>query len=68
MHLSALGKPAQINPILEIRGPDGTILYKKDVVYQKQVIPAGVAYLIRDILSTKTNFPPSWRSLYTYGK
>lgn len=67
-HLSALWKPAKLNPILEIRWADGTIIYKKKIEYEKQIIPSGVAYLIWSILSTKTNFPPSWRSLYTYWK
>jgi membrane peptidoglycan carboxypeptidase len=66
MHLSAMGKPADINPILEIRASDGSLLYKKQVKIQEQVIPAGVAYLIWDILSTKTNFPPSWVNTFTY--
>ncbi len=39
MHLSAGGKPATINPILEIRKPEGDILYKKEVIPQKQFIP-----------------------------
>lgn len=66
MHLSAMGKPGEINPILEIRSSDGALLYKKQVKTQEQVIPAGVAYLIRDILSTKSNFPPSWVNTFTY--
>lgn len=66
MHLSAMGKPAEINPILEIRASDGTLLYKKQVKTQKQVIPAGIAYLIWDILSTKSNFPSDRQSTFTY--
>jgi membrane peptidoglycan carboxypeptidase len=40
MHLSAQGKPAEMNPILEIRSQDGSILYQKTGEYQKEVIPA----------------------------
>lgn len=58
MHLSAMGKPAKIDPILEIRGPDNSLLYKKEIVAQEQVIPTGVAYLIRKILSDNSNLPP----------
>ncbi|MFZ5341891.1 MAG: hypothetical protein ACOZBL_05140 [Patescibacteria group bacterium] len=39
-HLSALGKPAKINPILEIRGPDNSIIYKKKTEYTPQVVPS----------------------------
>lgn len=56
-HLSASWKPWKINPILEIRGSDGSILYQKDTESQEEVIPAWVSYLIWDILSDKSNFP-----------
>jgi len=65
MHLSALGKPARINPILEIRGPDNSLLYKKDVMLQEQVIPTWVAYLIRKILSDNSNLPSDWVRQFT---
>ena len=67
-HLSALWKPAKFDPILEIRWPDWTIIYKKQIQKLPQIIPSGVAYLIWKILSDKTNFPPSWRPTYTRGK
>jgi penicillin-binding protein 1A len=57
MHLSAMGKPARINPILEIRWPDNSLLYKKEIAFQEQIIPTGVAYLIRKILSENSNLP-----------
>lgn len=60
MHLSAMGKPAKINPILEIKSVDGKVLYKKKVVQQKQIIPSGVAYMIRRTLSDTENLPPTW--------
>lgn len=65
-HLSAMWKPAQINPILEVRWPDWAIIYKKKTIYQNMIIPEWVAYLIRKILSDKNNFPSSWRTTYTY--
>lgn len=65
-HLSAMGKPAKINPLLEVRSADGSILYKKIVSLEEQVIPTGVAYLIWDILSTKSNFPDAWVGNFSY--
>lgn len=57
MHLSAMGRPAVINPILEIRGADGQIIYQKQPKQQQQIIPEGVAYLLRKILSDVANLP-----------
>jgi membrane peptidoglycan carboxypeptidase len=39
-HLSAQGKPAMIDPIMEIKAKDGTIIYKRTTEQQKQVIPS----------------------------
>lgn len=64
-HLSAMWKPAEINPVLEVRGSDASILYKKEVKLQEQVIPAGVSYLIWKTLSDKENFPEDWRNNFT---
>lgn len=64
-HLSAMWKPAKINPIMEVRWADGTILYEKKVETQEQVIPGWVAYLLRNILSSKENFPEDWRANFT---
>jgi len=50
---------------MEVRGADGTILYEKKVETQEQVIPGGVAYLLRNILSKKENFPEDWRGNFT---
>ena len=58
-HLSRLGEPAEIYPILQITGPDGEIIYKKEPKQQEQIIPAWAAYLTRDILSTYENMPPA---------
>ncbi len=57
-HLSAMWKPAKINPILEIKKFDNTILYKRPNTKAEQIIPSGVAYLIRSILSNTKNLPP----------
>lgn len=57
-HLSASGRPAVIDPILEIRSPDGSILYKKKISHQDQHVPEGVANLLAKILSNRGNMPP----------
>lgn len=62
MHLSAWGEPAVINPILEIRTSDGSIVYQKQSEKQRRVIPAGITSLIRSILSDRSNSPPWWIS------
>ncbi len=65
-HLSAFGKPAVVNPLLEVRAADGSILYKKQVQVADQVIPSGVAYLIWNILSDGANMPAAWLPTFTY--
>ena len=60
MHLSAMWRPAKINPILEIRWSDGQIIYQKQPQQQPQIIPEWVAYLMWKILSDSTNLPASW--------
>lgn len=65
-HLSASGKPWELDPILEIRSADGTLIYKKQNTRQKQVIPAGVAYLIWDILSDFANLPSDWARKFSF--
>ncbi|MDP2670375.1 MAG: hypothetical protein Q8O99_05605 [bacterium] len=64
-HLSAMGQPATINPILEIRSSDNSLLYKKEVAIQEQIIPRGVAYLLRKILSDNANMPSDRVSTFT---
>lgn len=58
MHLSSQGRPALINPIVEIRDPQGNILYQKEAqkVEQTILVPE-VAYLIWNILSDTANMP-----------
>lgn len=60
MHLSAQGSPAVIDPILEIRSQDGSIVYQKKVEMQKEIIEPGVAFLIWKILSDTANRIPGW--------
>ena len=65
-HLSAQGKPGVIDPILEIRAKDGTIIYKRTTEQQTQVIPSWVTYLIWKILSDPKNLPPDWVSRFSF--
>ncbi len=65
-HLSASGKPWELDPILEIRAADWTLIYKKQNKRQTQVIPAWVAYLIWDILSDFSNLPPDWARKFAF--
>ena len=65
-HLSATGKPGEIDPILEIRRPDGSLLYKKSDARPTQVIPSGVAYLMWKILSDPANLPPDWARKFAF--
>lgn len=66
MHLSAAWRPAKVNPILEIRWPDNSLIYKKKVESQEQVIPTWVANLLWSILSTKENMPSGWINTFDY--
>jgi membrane peptidoglycan carboxypeptidase len=50
--------PAELNPILEITSSDGSILYKKEVEEKAELIPEGVKYLMRKILSDPNNRLP----------
>lgn len=57
------GAPAKINPILEISGNEGNILYQKSQEQEKlqeKLIPGGVGYLMWKILTTEENLPASW--------
>jgi penicillin-binding protein 1A len=65
-HLSAQGKPGVIDPILEIKAQDGTIIYKRTIEQQTQVIPSWVAYLLWKILSDPKNLPSDWVSRFTF--
>jgi membrane carboxypeptidase/penicillin-binding protein len=50
--------PATINPILEITASDGSLLYHKEVQEKEDLIPAGIKYLMRKILSDPNNRLP----------
>lgn len=63
MHLS-ISKPAEINPILEIRSRDGSLIYQKEVEKQQEVIPPGIWYLIWNILSDPANRLAWWVSKF----
>lgn len=65
-HLSAEGKPGEIDPILEIRRPDGSLLYKKSDARPKQVIPSWIAYLLWKILSDPANLPGDWAKKFSF--
>lgn len=62
-HLS-INEPAEINPILEIRSRDGSLIYQKEEKKQKEVIPSGVRYLLWNILSDPANRLPWWISRF----
>ena len=53
-HLST-ATPAQINPILEIKANDGSIIYKKTPVVHENVIKPGIITLMWHILSEPSN-------------
>jgi len=59
-HLSNIDNAVKINPILEIRGPDWNIIYKKQKDIIKQIIPKNVISILRNILSNPNNRPPTW--------
>lgn len=62
-HLS-INQPAEINPILEIRSRDGSLIYKKEDKKQKEVIPWWIRYLLWSILSEPTNRLAGWVSRF----
>jgi len=58
--------PAVINPILEIRSRDGSILYQKTGQnLQKEIIKPGIISLIWKILSDTANRIPGWENKFT---
>lgn len=64
MHLST-PEPWVIDPILEIRSKDGSLIYQKWNKKQEQIIPSGVWYVMWTILSEPANMPEWWRAAYT---
>ncbi|HPC34152.1 MAG TPA: transglycosylase domain-containing protein [Candidatus Absconditabacterales bacterium] len=61
----ATTQPGEINPILEIRTSDGSLLYEKEEKYQEAVVAPGVVYLMWNILSDTNNMPPERVGKYT---
>lgn len=59
MHLST-PTPWVINPILEIRARDWSLIYQKQVEKQKDIIKPGIWYLLRKILSEPGNRLAGW--------
>ena len=64
MHLST-PQPWVIDPILEIRSKDGSLIYQKKNEKQTQIIPSGVWYIMWTILSEPGNMPSNWQWAYT---
>ena len=52
--------PVKINPILDIRWPDGSLVYKKEANKLPKIIPAGVVSMLWYILSNPSNRPSTW--------
>lgn len=64
-HLST-STPAVIDPILEVRARDGSILYQKTWEnLQKEIIKPGIVSLMWKILSDTTNSIPGWENKFT---
>ncbi len=63
-NLTLWWKPAQINPILEIKSSDWSILYQKVVQYREQVIKPGIVYLMWKILSDPANRVIWWTNKF----
>lgn len=64
-HLST-STPAVINPILEIRSRDGSILYQKTGQnLQAEVIKPGIVSLMWKILADTANRIPGWENKFT---
>lgn len=62
-HLST-PTPALLNPILEIRANDGTIIYQKTVQTQENIIKPGVISLMWQILSNPANRIWAWTTKF----
>ena len=59
-HLSNIDNAVKINPILEIKWPNWSIIYKKENCTMKQIIPKSVISLLWNILSDPNNRPAWW--------
>ena len=52
--------PVKINPILEIKWPDWSLIYKKQPEHLPKIIPNSIVSFLWYILSNPLNRPPSW--------
>ena len=59
-YLSNINWAVKINPILEIRWPDGSLIYKKQPEKLPMIIPPWVVSMLWYILSNPANRPPTW--------
>jgi len=62
-NLSNIENPVKINPILEIKWPDGSIIYKKQPEKLEKIIPTWVVSFLWYILSNPANRPSTWNSV-----
>ncbi|MDO4713199.1 MAG: hypothetical protein Q4B28_00615 [bacterium] len=62
-HLSTQN-PAELNPILEIKANDGSIIYQKQVKNQDNIIKPGIIYAMWKILSDPSNRIGVWASKF----
>lgn len=63
MHLST-ATPAIIDPILEIRSRDGSLIYQKKVIKQTEVVKSWIWYLVWKMLSEPANRLAGWVSKF----
>lgn len=63
-HLSAQWTPAVINPILEIRSKDWSLIYQKTWELQKPAVEPWITYLLWKVLSDPTNRLSAWVSKF----
>jgi len=62
-YLSNIDGARSINPILEIRGPNWNLIYKKEDKKLPQIVPPGVISILWYILSNSNNRPPTWNGV-----
>ncbi len=62
-YLSNYNNVVKINPILEIRWPDWSLIYKKTKKLLPKIIPTWVVSMLWYILSNPENRPTSWNKI-----
>ena len=65
-HLTNYWQPSRLNPIEEIKWPDGSIIFRKSPNPQERVLESWPVYLIREILSDPMNMPYTWRENFEF--